>query len=86
MLWVACGIVAGCGWGCVVILGCFGGGWVEGGGDRLVGLAVWGRWRGWVVWVSVGAVIWWAVMGACWRRGFGGGGCVGRVGGGRAGV
>ena len=87
VLWAVCGMFAGCGWGCVVGLGCTGGRWwVDGGGDRLVLLAVRGRWRGRVIWVGVGAVVWWAGMRVCWRRGFGGGGCVGRVGGGLAGV
>ena len=54
VVWVVCGIFAGCGCGCVVGLSCLGGRWwVDGGGDWLVGLAVWGRWRGWVIWVGV---------------------------------
>ena len=86
-MWVVCGVLAGCRCGCVVGLGCLGGRWwVDGGSDWLVGLAVWGRWRGRVVWVGVGAVVWWAGMRVCWRRGFSGGGCVGCVGGGLAGV
>ena len=32
----------------------------------------------------VAAGCWWAGMRVCWRRGLGGGGCVGRVGGGLA--
>ena len=42
---VSCGIVVGWRGGCVVGFGCLGGRWWDdGGGDRLVGLAVWGRW------------------------------------------
>ena len=85
VLWAVCGMFAGCGWGCVVALGCTGGRWwVDGGGGRLVVLAVRGRWLERVIWVGVGAVVWWAGMRVGWRRGFGGGGCVGRVGGGLA--
>ena len=39
-----------------------------------------------LAWVGVVAGVWWAGVRVCWRRGFGGGGCVGRVGGGLAGV
>ena len=64
----------------MVGFGCLGGRWWdEGGGDRLVGLAVWGRWCVKVGWVSVVAGFWWAGMRVCWRRGLGGGGCVGRA-------
>ena len=48
-------------------------------GDRLVLLAVRGRWRGRVVCVGGGVVVWWAGMKVCWRRGFGGGGGAERV-------
>ena len=51
-----------------------------GGGDRLVGLAVWGRWFVLVGWVGVVAGCWWAGMRVCWRRGLGDGCCVGRAG------
>ena len=65
----------------MVGFGCLGGRWWDdGGGDRLVRLAVWGRWFVWVGWVGVVAGYWWAGMRVCWRRGLGGGGCVGRIG------
>ena len=68
----------------MVGFGCLGGrGWDEGGGDRLVELAVLGRWCVMVGWVSVVAECWRAGMRVCWRRGLGGG-CVGHVGGGLA--
>ena len=54
VLWAVCGMFAGCRWVCVVGLGCTGGRWwVDGGGDRLVLLAVRGRWCGRVVWVGI---------------------------------
>ena len=68
----------------MVGFGCLGGRWWdEGGGDRLVELAVWGRWCVMMGWVSVVAGCWRAGMRVCWRRGLGGG-CVRRVGGGLA--
>ena len=44
---------------------------------------MWGRWCAKMGWVSVVAGCWWAGMRVCWRRGLGGGGCVGCTGGGR---
>ena len=64
-----CGMVVGCGWGCVVGLDFAGGRWwADCCGDRLVLLAVRDCWRGLVVWVGAGAVVWWAGMRVSWRR------------------
>ena len=52
----------------MVGFGCLSGRWWdEGGGDRLVGLAVWGRWCVKMGWVSVAAGRWRAGMRVCWR-------------------
>ena len=82
VLWVAFSLCVGCCCGRVLGFGCRGGRWLDGGrGDRLVGLAVWGRGCVGMGWVDVVAGCWWAGMRVCWRRGLGGGGCVGRAGG-----
>ena len=67
----------------MVGFGCLGGRWWdEGGVDRLVGSAVWGRWCVGMGWVGVVAGCWWAGMTVFRRRGLDGGGCVGCAGGG----